>query len=198
LAPERLQMLGRFMNENLHGRNVQEIREDAYGQIEAAEREFRDLGQLARLVLKQVSHSSASEEMYLEGASSLAALSSGDPGELRSLLSVVEDKKRLARILEEEFEEQLKLHAKKPAKNSKGAKAVEVRIGHENRPELRNLSLVTTTYEVEDKLVGLLGVLGPRHMEYPKMMALVRFVGTVVSETLSRWEEIYGDEGKQG
>jgi heat-inducible transcriptional repressor len=191
VSPDRLGLLSRFLNENLNGMNVQEIRDEIYGKIEAAEREFRELGQLVKLVLKQVAHAGAPDEMYLDGAMSLASLPSADPGQLRSLLSVVEDKKRLAHILAEEFQEQLKLHARRTGVDKRPK--VQVRIGDENRPELRSLSLVTTTYEVEDKLVGLLGILGPRHMEYPKMIALVNFVGAVVSETLSRWEEVYGN-----
>jgi len=117
-----------------------------------------------------------------------------DLGEFRGLMNVVQEKRRLTRFLEDEFEGQLK-----DAQANRRKSKVQVKIGRETGlTELRNLSLITSTYEVKDQRVGLLGILGPKHMEYARMIALVDFVSQVVSRTLARWEEVYVTGGTDG
>ena len=185
----RLQLVNQFLNEDLGRHSVAEIQGSLVERIEAAEKEFRDMSVFMRHFLKDFSRHCGPEELYLEGVANVAA-EAMDLGEFRSLLAVVQEKKRLSELLEEEFEGR-----RKSAKAGHKKDKVQVKIGAENAlAPLKNLSLITSTYEVKDQTVGLLGIIGPKHIEYPKMIALVNFVAEVVSRTLSRWEEIYGPE----
>lgn len=68
--------------------------------------------------------------------------------------------------------------------------AVHVVIAGDGRyDELRDVSLVFSRYGVNDRVSGLLGVIGPMRMRYGRTIGAVRFVSDLVSEKI---EEIYG------
>ena len=65
---------------------------------------------------------------------------------------------------------------------SRGARRVSVRIGSENDiPELQPLSVVSAPYGLATRQLGVVGVIGPRAMDYPSAMVAV----TTVADTLS-------------
>ena len=53
-----------------------------------------------------------------------------------------------------------------------------------DEPELGRLALVAAPYGAHDAPLGVLGVIGPRRMDYPRVVALVRYLGTLVTERL--------------
>ncbi|HVE14499.1 MAG TPA: heat-inducible transcriptional repressor HrcA [Elusimicrobiota bacterium] len=197
---ERIQMLNRFLNEHVEGLSIREVQSTLSAQIEKAERELRELHGLARELLSELGGASAPEELYLEGATSLVerAEEIGDPRQLQSLMRVFEERQAIARMLHEEFERAAEDAVKGKGKSSR---AVSVRIGAENLlPELKNLSLVTTVYTHKDQVVGVLGILGSRRMEYARMMSLVDYMGRMVSRTLEAWDpgSEEPNEGRKG
>jgi heat-inducible transcriptional repressor len=62
----------------------------------------------------------------------------------------------------------------------------KVIIGKEN-PEgaLQDLSLVVSQYGIPDKGSGIIGVLGPRRMDYAKAISSVSCLSSVLSESAS-------------
>ena len=110
------------------------------------------------------------QELYVDGKENIIDFPDvGDDGQLSTLLKVVEEKNMLASILEKEMK--------------KGG--LTVKIGSENkRPELRGVSLVFSTYRIGDNAVGVLGILGPRRMEYARMISLVEGVARIVNQML--------------
>ena len=66
-------------------------------------------------------------------------------------------------------------------------KDVEVIIGRQNpSTELRECSLVLTTYKMSDRSRGSIGVIGPTRMRYGQVVARVRMVSQLTSEALER------------
>ena len=64
-----------------------------------------------------------------------------------------------------------------------GAGRLQVFIGHENRPEeLRDVSLVLAPYGRAGRAVGIVGVLGPTRMPYPRAIGTVRYVSALMNE----------------
>jgi heat-inducible transcriptional repressor len=64
---------------------------------------------------------------------------------------------------------------------------VTVIIGAENpNDQMRECSIVITTYGTPDGHKGALAVLGPTRMHYPRAIATVRYMGGVMSELLAR------------
>ena len=69
---------------------------------------------------------------------------------------------------------------------------VTVIIGGENRQDaMRELSLILTGYGSDQGARGMLAVLGPTRMHYPRAIATVRYMGSVMTELLHR---LYGPQ----
>ncbi len=68
---------------------------------------------------------------------------------------------------------------------------IKVQIGGQGKiADLKDLSVITTSYSYGDKIIGVLGIIGPKRMEYEKMMTLVKSVSKVVNGLLLKM----GDE----
>ena len=72
---------------------------------------------------------------------------------------------------------------------------VQVVIGGEHsRDEMREYSVVLSRYGIADEVVGVLGVIGPTRMAYPRTISTVRYISTVMSDLLG---DLYGSESNR-
>ncbi|HEX6140160.1 MAG TPA: heat-inducible transcriptional repressor HrcA [Candidatus Limnocylindria bacterium] len=63
---------------------------------------------------------------------------------------------------------------------------VHVIIGHENSNDaMHEVSLVFAPYGAPDRALGLLGVLGPTRMPYPRAIPTVRYLSTLMNELMT-------------
>ena len=66
-----------------------------------------------------------------------------------------------------------------------GGAGVHVIIGHENKNDaMREVSLVFAPYGDPDRALGLLGVLGPTRMPYPRAIPTVRYLAAIMNELI--------------
>lgn len=69
---------------------------------------------------------------------------------------------------------------------------VQVVIGGEHDQfEMREYSVVLSRYGVSGEVAGVLGIIGPTRMAYPRTISTVRYISTVMSDLLG---ELYGGE----
>jgi heat-inducible transcriptional repressor len=69
---------------------------------------------------------------------------------------------------------------------SKGG--VKVVIGEENpEPALQDLSLVTSQYGVPDKASGIVGVIGPKRMDYAKAISSLNYLSALLSNSVAEY-----------
>ena len=112
------------------------------------------------------------DEVVISGERNLLAVSdfSSDMGNLRKLFDLFEQKAQLMRLLDV----------------SSRAEGVRIYIGGESQVvPYQELSIVTAPYEVDGKVVGTLGVIGPMRMPYEKMIQIVDITAKMVSSALS-------------
>ncbi|HET6819659.1 MAG TPA: HrcA family transcriptional regulator, partial [Candidatus Limnocylindria bacterium] len=70
---------------------------------------------------------------------------------------------------------------------------VHVIIGHENTIDaMHEVSLVFAPYGEPDTALGVLGVLGPTRMSYPRAIPTVRYLATLMNELITT--NHYGDD----
>jgi heat-inducible transcriptional repressor len=63
---------------------------------------------------------------------------------------------------------------------------VHVIIGRENQNDaMHEVSLVFAPYGAPDRALGLLGVLGPTRMRYPRAIPTVRYLSTLMNELIN-------------
>jgi heat-inducible transcriptional repressor len=89
---------------------------------------------------------------------------------MRRLFETFEEKHRLVNLLDRCLD----------------ASGVSVVIGSESDdPALRSLALVASSYQVDQRSAGIVGLLGPTRMEYEKAVALVDYISRLLSSLLT-------------
>lgn len=168
-----LEKAANYLNGEFSGLALDQVREGVLTRL----REERTLyDQLLGLALRLASSSLSSTDaptVSIDGASSLleeVVRASGlSVPALRALLSMVEEKQRLVRLLNEYID----------------GPGLTVVIGTEHSdPELRPFSLIASTY-FDGRSTGLLGVIGPTRMRYSRAIDLVDHAAKAVGKVLS-------------
>ena len=159
-----------FLNSHYAGMAIEEVRERLKNEVEALRGEIATLMQTAVLVSSEAIESR--DEVVVSGERNLLAVSdfSSDMGNLRKLFDLFEQKAQLMRLLDV----------------SSRAEGVRIYIGGESQViPYHELSVVTAPYEVDGRVVGTLGVIGPMRMPYEKMIQIVDITSKLVSTALS-------------
>ncbi|HVO33799.1 MAG TPA: HrcA family transcriptional regulator, partial [Elusimicrobiota bacterium] len=173
ISSDRLAVISNMLNERLVGLPLSEVRTEILHHIDAVQQEQADALDIARELARDAFDlDDASGEVYVEGRENLFSIpEDNDFGQLSGLMKIVEQKSLLANVLERAMKQE----------------GLSVKIGSENsQQELRGVSLVSSTYKMGDNTVGVLGIMGPRRMEYGRMMALVESVAKIVNQMLAR------------
>ncbi len=171
-AQDALSRMGRFLTELVAGRTLAEVRPILERQIEAARQEANRLEEqalrLGRAALDE--DGGAASAVMVEGSRHLLEGDGGkDVRRLADVLLILEERTRLLELLDRADE----------------APGVRIFIGEENPlKELTDLSVVTSTYGTGADVVGTLGVIGPVHMDYRRVVPLVEFTARMISELL--------------
>jgi len=75
--------------------------------------------------------------------------------------------------------------------------SISIKIGSENAvPEMRDTSLVVANYNVGGKLHGKIGIIGPKRMNYARVVSSLELINSQLSEILGRM--IYGKDDTDG
>ena len=159
-----------FLNSHYAGMAIEEVRERLKNEVEALRGEIAVLMQTAVQVSSEAIESR--DEVVISGERNLLAVSdfSSDMGNLRKLFDLFEQKAQLMKLLDV----------------SSRAEGVRIYIGGESQViPYQELSVVTAPYEVDGKVVGTLGVIGPMRMPYEKMIQIVDITSKLVSTALS-------------
>jgi heat-inducible transcriptional repressor len=167
LMPEELREMGRELTRRVRGRTVQEVLDAA-----TVGDPLDPLRARAGSLLAQILGLLRDRTLYVSGAINiLDHPEAWDLSTMREMLRVFEQKDRLVELLS-------------VVSQDGGTRVI---IGEENPfQEMQECTLVTSTYAYRDQVVGILGVLGPRRMPYPRVISIVDETARRVSEALSR------------
>ena len=160
-----------YLNMHYAGLSIEEVRERLKHEIEALRGEIAALMQAAVQAGSEVLAEST-EQVVVSGERKLLDVPAfgNDMGSLRKLFDVFEQKTELMRLLDV----------------SSRAEGVRIYIGGESHVvPFEELSVVTAPYEVDGRIVGTLGVIGPTRMAYERMIQIVDITARLVSNALS-------------
>jgi len=160
-----------YLNMHYAGLSIEEVRERLKNEIEALRGEIAALMQAAVQAGSEVLAEST-EQVVVSGERKLldVAAFGNDMGSLRKLFDVFEQKTELMRLLDV----------------SSRAEGVRIYIGGESHVvPFEELSVVTAPYEVDGRIVGTLGVIGPTRMAYERMIQIVDITARLVGNALS-------------
>ena len=167
-APERLAQIERALNAALDGKHAVDIR-PLRAAIEAGYRDGRLVARVIDEILDALEEADRDRLFHVGVPALLGQPEFHDAERARPLIEFLEDGIAVLEALSDAF----------------GSRDVTVRIGHENRrAELGNMSVVATNYGAGSG-DGVVGVIGPTRMDYPRVMAAVRAVSDDLSDALS-------------
>jgi heat-inducible transcriptional repressor len=159
-----------FLNAHYAGLTIDAVRARLQQEVESLRSEIATLMQAA---VQAGSEAMASEEqVVVSGERNLLSVQDfgHNMGSLRKLFDLFEQKTELMRLLEV----------------SSRAEGVRIYIGGESGVvPYEELSIVSAPYEVDGRIVGTLGVIGPTRMAYDRMIQIVDITSKLVSNALS-------------
>ena len=161
-----------FLNHHYAGLTMEEVRTRLQTEVEQLQGEVASLMQAAVNVGSEVMSNHDQEDVVIAGERNLLSVSdfSSDMGNLRRAFDLFEQKTQILRLLD--FSNQ--------------ADGVRIYIGGESQTvPFEDLSVVSAPYELDGKVVGTLGVIGPTRMHYDKMIQIVDITSKLVSNALS-------------
>jgi heat-inducible transcriptional repressor len=179
-SADSLPPLKRMLNEQLRGRPLAEARDVLLDHVEAFAQQEMTLVELARRLTRQAFSVETEGDLYLEGAGNIVSLPDfQEENKMRALVHLFDEKQLLGELIAQGLSDEKNIVEKWPG--------VTVRIGSENpSPDLHDLSLISSTYTVHGRTVGVLGVIGPKRMEYSRMISLVGCISKAVSGVLNK------------
>jgi len=160
-----------YLNTHYAGLSIEEVRERLKHEIEALRAEIAALMQAA-VQAGSEALAESTDQVVVSGERNLLDVPAfgNDMGSLRKLFDVFEQKTELMRLLDV----------------SSRAEGVRIYIGGESRVvPFEELSVVTAPYEVDGRVVGTLGVIGPTRMAYERMIQIVDITARLVGHALS-------------
>jgi heat-inducible transcriptional repressor len=165
---EELREIGRTLTRRYRGKSFQEILDDTATPADPLD----PLWTHHRALLEHVVALLRARTLYVSGAiNMLDHPDLSDVSVVRRLLRTFEERARLIDLLSRMAEE----------------RGVHVMIGGENPLEdLRDVSIITSTYSHRGQVLGILGVVGPRRMPYSDVISIVDETARLVSDSLSR------------
>ena len=166
VATDDLRALGQRLTDTRRGA-------DAAALAAAAEHEHGTAREIVRAIARMLAETETARaaDVYYDGIQNILAqpeFGAGDPARLREMVALLEDRTRLAELLPPAI----------------GEGEVHVAIGAENRVEpLLDCSLVFGRYGGGPAgVIGYVGIVGPRRMDYARSIGAVSFVGRLMSD----------------
>ena len=120
-------------------------------------------------IIEQIKRVLAEDEtLYLEGANRSFELPEFNSLEVaKNFINILDTKELMSDML-----------------NSGFAQDINVYIGEENeKDELKDFSIVTFKHKVGDKDLGTIGIIGPKRMDYSKVISVMKYVSKKLNES---------------
>ena len=160
LNDETLLKLNILLNTNLNGLSIEEIN---LGMIAALKQQAGIHSDIVGEVLDAVAESIKAEEdleIYTSGTNNIFRYPElADQQKASQLINAFEEKETLSELVLETLADE----------NNTG---IQIYIGEETPMQgLKDCSVVTATYELEEGMKGTIGIIGPKRMDYKKVIA---------------------------
>lgn len=170
VSESRLHDISTRLNELLSGCNLEEVRLRLQSEMESDRLEVRHL--LEELKQWADAPTEGQAEVFVSGQRQLLEMPEfAVVDTIRSLMAAIEEREQLLHLVEQVEHEE---------------RGVKVFIGSEHAlVNMEQVSVVLSRYEGADKVVGTLGVIGPRRMHYERVVPIVDCTARWVSRMLS-------------
>lgn len=172
---EELDKASRYLVEKFSGKTLTEIRNELLLMMQAEQSLFDRMLSLLRTWRDSLDQEPiAADGVYLQGTGNIIIQPEfADVERMRMLFQMFEEKGRLVKILN-------------ACISSSPPEGVRIAIGSElGVPDMRDFTLITSSYASSDHTTGFLGIIGPIRMEYERGISIVGYLGRLVGEMIN-------------
>ncbi len=167
---ETLLKLNILLNTHLNGLTIDEI---SLGMIAAMKQQAGIHSRLVSEVIDAVAEAIRAEdlEIYTSGTNNIFRYPElADQQKASELINTFEEKQLLGELLQETDVEG-------------GETGIQVYIGEETPVQsMKDCSVVTASYELSDGMKGTIGIVGPKRMDYDRVVTILRTIQTQLDE----------------
>jgi len=159
-----------YMNEKFSGVPFYALKDGILEDIKKDREAYCRILAKVKETLETIINEESTREVYLEGTSKMIGVPEfSDIERLKGLFQAFEKKEKLLKLLDNCIREE----------------GIHVMIGSESDiKEMRDMSIITSTYRVGEKSFGVLGVIGPIRMNYSRIIPIVNYTAKTVTDIL--------------
>ena len=168
----QLQQAANYLNSTFRGKELDTIRTEVLTELRKLKEDVNELMQTAIEMAQNAFVSPTTEDdVVISGQTNLMGVAElGDLDKLKRLFESFNQKRDILHLLE----------------NSISAKGIQIFIGEESGYEvLDDCSIVTSPYQGEGRILGVLGVIGPTRMDYERVIPVVDMTAKILSSALN-------------
>lgn len=170
LDPPTLNEMKDYMNGRFEGIPFYLLQNEIAEDIKNDRTRFNQLLAKINETIEAIIASEEKREIYIDGTSRMMdSPEFSDMERLKELFKTLERKEKLLRLIDKSLEE----------------KGLHVFLGIESDiKEMKDMSIITSTYRITDSSFGVLGVIGPMRMNYSKIIPIVDYTARTVTDIL--------------
>ncbi|HCA69982.1 MAG TPA: heat-inducible transcription repressor HrcA [Lachnospiraceae bacterium] len=163
LDKETILKLNIIVNTFLQGLDLEEINLPVITQMKDQAGDYRTIvNDILEAIMKVVADDD-DFKIYTSGATNILKYPElSDKDKATELLYTLEEKKMLTEIIQNKMEDE-------------DTRGIQVYIGNETPVEsMKDCSVVTATYEIDEGIYGKVGIIGPKRMDYEKVVSTLQ------------------------
>lgn len=164
LDDETLLKLNILLNTHLNGLTLDQINLSMIAELKRQAGIHRDIVNDVIDAVAMAINADEDLEIYTSGTNNIFKYPElSDQAKASGIISTLEEKNLLTTLVKETLYD------------SEHSKEIQVYIGDENQIEgMRDCSVVTATYELEEGMKGTIGIVGPKRMDYEKVVGTLK------------------------
>ena len=170
-SASELEQAANYLNQAFAGKDLTQVREDLLLEMAHSRAEMdRMMQAVIEMAEKTFVSNQSGDEYVVSGHTNLMAIDElSDVEKLRLVFEAFNRKRDILHLLDQAV----------------GGSGVQIFIGEESGHEvLSDYSVVTSTYESDCKVLGVLGVIGPTRMPYSRVVPIVDLTARMLSAAL--------------
>ena len=169
-SQSELDHLSDYLNSFLAGLTLHQVREKLLEQMRVAKNAYDRLLEQALKLGEKAFSSLDDTDVFIEGKTNiLNEPEFSNVSRMTDLFRTFEEKTTMVKLLDKFLD----------------PKGVQIAIGSESQvQEMETCSVVTSTYSCSGEVLGVLGVIGPRRMNYSRVIPLVGYTAKLLTEIL--------------
>lgn len=170
-----LQQVSNYLNDLFAGKDLIQVRKSILDELEKMKQQVNESMQsaieMAQMAFDTNDTDKESDDLLLSGQTNLMDVAElGEVDQLKKLFETFNQKRDILHLLEQAI----------------NAEGMQIFIGEESGYDvLDNCSVVTSPYEADGQILGVLGVIGPTRMHYDRVIPIVDITAKMLGAALN-------------